>query len=104
MMQTVHYFYGHLQFADRVGQPVKFAVPSGGFGYLCGGTLAREMGLPVGHFIVANNRNAYLTELFECGLHHQTDVANCPSLAIDISSPSNFWHYLYFLLAAVQVK
>ncbi|MDE0762631.1 MAG: threonine synthase [Porticoccaceae bacterium] len=96
MMQTVHYFYGYLQFADRVGQPVNFAVPSGGFGNLCGGTLAREMGLPVGHFIVANNRNACLTELFERGLYRETDVVNCPSSAIDISSPNNFWRYLYF--------
>ena len=103
-MQTVHYFYGHLQLADRVGQPVKFAVPSGGFGNLCGGMLARQMGLPVRHFVVAYNRNAYLPELFECGLHRETDVVNCPSSAIDISSPSNFWRYLYFLLAAVQVK
>ena len=54
------------------------------------------MGLPVGHFIVANNRNACLTELFESGLYRETDVVNCPSSAIDISSPSNFWRYLYF--------
>ena len=85
-----------MQFADRVGQLVNFAVPSGGFGNLCGGTLAREMGLPVGHFIVANNLNPCLTELFERGLYRETDVVNCLSSAIDIASPNNFWRYLHF--------
>lgn len=96
MMQTVHYFYAYLQVAKIIGEPINFAVPSGGFGNLCGGALAREMGLPVGHFIVANNRNSCLTELFESGLYREKRVLNCPSSAIDISSPSNFWRYLYF--------
>jgi len=47
MIQTVHYFYGYLQIADKVGDAISMSVPSGAFGNLCAGGLARKMGLPV---------------------------------------------------------
>ena len=47
MMQTVHYFYGYFRIADSIGAPINIAVPSGGFGNLCAGALARDMGLPI---------------------------------------------------------
>ena len=96
MMQTVHYFYGYLKTVDRVGEPLNFAVPSGAFGNLCAGSLAREMGLPVGTFIVANNQNACLHRIFSQGIFSKKDIINCPSSAIDILVPYNFWRYLYF--------
>ena len=97
MMQTVHYFYGYLQTVDRVGEALNFAVPSGAFGNLCAGSLAREMGLPVGKFIIANNQNACLTRIFTKGIFSKAPIIACPASAIDILIPYNFWRYLYFV-------
>ena len=98
MMQTVHYFYGYLQTVDRVGAPLNFAVPSGAFGNLCAGSLAKMMGLPVGKFIIANNENACLYRIFTEGVFLKKDIIACQASAIDILIPYNFWRYLYFAI------
>ena len=104
MMQTVHYFYGYLRVVDRVGAPLNFAVPSGAFGNLCAGSLAREMGLPVGKFIISNNQNACLYRIFSQGVFSKKEIINCPSSAIDILVPYNFWRYLYFAIGQDPIK
>jgi len=98
MMQTVHYFYGYLQTVDRVGERLNFSVPSGAYGNLCAGSLAREMGLPVGKFIIANNQNACLYRIFTTGVFSKAPIIACPASAIDILIPYNFWRYLYFAI------
>jgi threonine synthase len=104
MMQTVHYFYGYLQVAKEVGEPVTFSVPSGAFGNLYAGSLAREMGLPVGRFICANNQNACLHRIFSEGQFLKADLISCASSAIDIVVPYNFWRFLYFTIGQDPVK
>ncbi len=104
MMQTVHYFYGYLQTVDRVGEPLNFAVPSGAFGNLCAGSLARMMGLPVGKFIIANNQNACLHRIFTQGIFLKKDIIACQASAIDILIPYNFWRYLYFAIGQKPEK
>jgi threonine synthase len=96
MMQTVHYFYGYLQIVDSVGEQVNMSVPSGAFGNLCAGGLAREMGLPVKYFVVANNKNACLHRIFSEGRFTKEAIIETPSSAIDILIPYNFWRFLYF--------
>ncbi len=104
MMQTVHYFYGYLHSVDAVGESLNFAVPSGAFGNLCAGSIAREMGLPVGKFILANNQNNCLQRIFADGIYRKDKVINCVSSAIDISLPINFWRYLYFAIGQKPQK
>ncbi len=96
MMQTVHYFYGYLQVVETVGEQVNFAVPSGGFGNLGAGSLAKLMGLPVHTFILGNNKNACLHRIFQKGIFSKADIVETVSNAIDILIPINFWRYLYF--------
>ena len=96
MMQTVHYFYGYLQVIDSVGEPINIAVPSGAFGNLCAGGLAREMGLPINYFVAANNQNACIQRIFSEGRFSKEAIIETPSSAIDILIPSNFWRFLYF--------
>lgn len=96
MVQTVHYFYGYLQVVDSVGEEINMAVPSGGFGNLCAGGLARKMGLPIKNFIVANNKNACLHRIFSKGVFSKEKIHETVSSAIDILTPFNFWRYLYF--------
>lgn len=96
MMQTVHYFYGYLKISKHVGHAVNMVVPSGGFGNLCAGGLARKMGLPIKNLIVANNKNACLHRLFSKGIFSKEPIHETVSSAIDILIPINFWRYLYF--------
>lgn len=96
MMQTVHYFYGYLQVVDTIGEQVNMSVPSGAFGNLCAGGLARDMGLPVKYFVAANNKNACLQRIFSEGRFSKEDIIETASSAIDILIPYNFWRFLYF--------
>ncbi len=96
MMQTVHYFYGYLQVVDTIGEEINMSVPSGAFGNLCAGGLARKMGLPVDKFVIANNTNACLHRIFSEGVFSKQPIFETPSSAIDILVPYNFWRFLYF--------
>lgn len=96
MMQTVHYFFGYFRVVDAVGEEVNIAVPSGGFGNVCAGSLARIMGLPIKTMIVANNDNACLHRIFSEGFLSKVAIFETLSSAIDILIPINFWRYLYF--------
>ena len=106
MVQTVHYFYGYLQVADEIGEPIHFCVPSGGFGNLCAGSLARLMGLPIDMLVVGNNKNACLHRIFSEGKFSKAPIHETASSAIDILIPLNFWRYLYFVTGknAAQMK
>ncbi len=104
MMQTVHYFYAYFKIADSVGEKINFSVPSGAFGNLCAGALAREMGLPVETFVCANNENACLHRIFDQGLFLKKEIQETPSSAIDILIPYNFWRFLYFTTGRDQDK
>ena len=104
MMQTVHYFYGYFRVAEKVGDPVNFAVPSGGFGNLCAGALARMMGLPAKTLVVANNENACLHRIFSKGSFTKAPIIETASSAIDILIPYNFWRFLYFAIGKDATK
>ncbi|MFT5349885.1 MAG: threonine synthase [Gammaproteobacteria bacterium] len=96
MVQSVHYFHGYYRAVEKLGDEVAFSVPSGAFGNLFGGFLARSMGLPVKKFICANNVNQTLHTVFSSGVLAKKDLVQTISSAIDIVVPYNFWRYLYF--------
>ncbi len=96
MVQAVHYFYGYFRVIKKPGDKVVFSVPSGAFGNLFGGYLARSMGLPVESFICANNSNSALHTAFSQGAFVKKDLIQTLSSAIDIVVPYNFWRFLYF--------
>lgn len=96
MVQSVHYFYGYYRTVDRIGEEVVFSVPSGAFGNLFGGYLARSMGLPVKQFVCANNINQALHTVFSTGVLEKKNLVQTLSSAIDIVVPYNFWRLLYF--------
>jgi threonine synthase len=96
MVQAVHYFYGYYRVVEQPGDRIAFSVPSGAFGNLFGGYLARSMGLPVEMFICANNENQALHTAFSQGVFAKKDLIRTLSSAIDIVVPYNFWRFLYF--------
>ncbi len=96
MVQSVHYVYAYLKTCDTIGDPIDFCVPSGAFGNMFAGFLAREMGIPIHNFICANNENKTLHTTFSSGFFRKKDLIQTVSSAIDIVVPYNFWRFLYF--------
>ncbi len=99
--QVVYYFKGWLAVTNRPGQLVSFAVPSGNFGNVCAGHIARQMGLPVRHLVVATNENDVLDEFFRSGAYRPrpaAQVQRTSSPSMDISKASNFERFVFDLV------
>ncbi len=98
LAQVVYYFYAYFRTAERVGEPVSFSVPTGNFGDIFAGYLARKMGLPVHKLILATNENDILRVFFERGVYRRGEVHETLSPSMDIQVASNFERYLYYRL------
>ena len=101
MAQVVYYFRGYLAVTREAGEPMSFAVPSGNFGNICAGHVARCMGLPIRRLILATNENDVLDEFFRTGRYaprstERTFVTSSPSM--DISRASNFERFVFDLV------
>ena len=95
MAQTVYYVAA----ATRYGlERASFSVPTGNFGNVLAGHVARQMGLPVGRFIVASNRNDILTQFFTTGSMAISEVHPTMSPSMDIQVSSNLERLLFELL------
>ena len=100
LAQIVYYFKGYFASTTDNSQKVSFCVPSGNFGNICAGHIAREMGLPIERLIVATNENDVLHDFFTTGKYSprtadKTYVTSSPSM--DISKASNFERFVYLL-------
>lgn len=96
--QVVYYFRAYLQVAQNIGDPVDFVVPSGNFGNICAGHIARQMGLPIGKLVVATNENDVLNDFFTTGKYQVRDAANThatSSPSMDISKASNLERFIF---------
>jgi len=87
--QMFYYFFAYKQLQERKEKLV-FSVPSGNFGNICAGLLAREMGLPIDHFIAANNANNTVTNYLETEDYKPKPSVQTISNAMDVGDPSNF--------------
>ncbi|MGP1718405.1 MAG: threonine synthase [Methylophilus sp.] len=99
--QIVYYFKGYLAVTQDNRQKVSFTVPSGNFGNVCAGHIARMMGLPIDQLIVATNENDVLDEFFKTGVYAPRGSANTyhtSSPSMDISKASNFERFVYDLV------
>ena len=101
LAQVVYYFAGYFQATQNDTQKVSFSVPSGNFGNVCAGHVARMMGLPIEHLIVATNENDVLDEFFRTGVYRvrgSADTHETSSPSMDISKASNFERFVFDLL------
>ena len=96
MAQIVYYFYAALNVGGPL-RPVSFSVPTGNFGDIYAGYLARQMGLPVRQLIVATNRNDILHRLISNNEYSLGDLEHTLSPSMDIMVSSNFERYLFDL-------
>jgi threonine synthase len=101
MAQVVYYFAGYFQATRSGAEKVSFAVPSGNFGNICAGHVARMMGLPVDRLVLATNENDVLEEFFRTGVYRvrsSADTHETSSPSMDISKASNFERFVFDLL------
>ena len=99
--RVVYYFAGYIQATESNTQKVSFAVPSGNFGNVCAGHVARQMGLPIAKLVVATNENDVLDEFFRTGVYRvrgTADTHETSSPSMDISKASNFERFVFDLL------
>ena len=101
LAQVVYYFAGYFQATSNDDQQVSFTVPSGNFGNVCAGHVARMMGLPIAQLVVATNENDVLDEFFRTGTYRvraSADTHETSSPSMDISKASNFERFVFDLL------
>lgn len=95
--QIVYYFKAALS----LGAPdttVNFSVPTGNFGNVLAGYVAKQMGLPIDKLIIGSNHNDILTRFFETGTMEKKGVTPTLSPSMDIQISSNFERYLFELI------
>jgi threonine synthase len=96
--QVVYYFKAYFAVTQSNDQTVSFAVPTGNFGNICAGHIARSMGLPIRKLILATNENDVLDEFFRTGIYRvrpPQQVVQTSSPSMDISKASNFERFIY---------
>jgi threonine synthase len=101
LAQVVYYFAGYIQATTENSQKVSFTVPSGNFGNVCAGHVARMMGLPIDKLVVATNENDVLDEFLRTGVYRvrsSADTHETSSPSMDISKASNFERFVFDLL------
>jgi threonine synthase len=101
LAQVVYYFAGYFQATNKDDQKVSFTVPSGNFGNVCAGHVARMMGLPIETLVVATNENDVLDEFFKTGIYRvrgTVDTHETSSPSMDISKASNFERFVFDML------
>ncbi len=97
LAQVVYYFYAWLRVTDEGEKPVSFSVPTGNFGDIFAGYVARRMGLPIDKLLLATNENNILTRFINDGDYSLSQVVPTVSPSMDIQLASNFERYLYHL-------
>jgi threonine synthase len=102
LAQVVYYFQGYLLATKSSAEKVSFTVPSGNFGNVCAGHIARMMGLPIERLVVATNENDVLDEFFRTGIYRarkSAETLHTSSPSMDISKASNFERFVFDLLS-----
>jgi len=99
LAQVVYYFYAWFQVNKETGaEQIEVAVPTGNFGDIFAGYIAKQMGVPINRLILATNSNNILSRCINSGDYSMADVHHSLSPSMDIQIASNFERYLYYLL------
>ena len=94
--QSVYYFYSYFLVEDK-DRPLNFSVPTGNFGDVYAGYLAKKMGLPINKLVVATNQNDILHRAISKGSYEVEKVTETISPSMDIQIASNFERLIYDL-------
>jgi threonine synthase len=107
LIQAVYYFYGYFRATKNSTEKINFSVPTGNFGDIYAGFIAKMMGLPVNKLILATNENDVLNVFFKKGIYtprssEKTYKTSSPSM--DISKASNFERFIFDLFNRDDAK
>jgi len=97
LAQIVYYFYAYFKVEKDDLKEVYFSVPTGNFGNIFAGFIAKKMGLPIKKLILATNENNILTRFVNNGDYSIAEVVETYSPSMDIQIASNLERYFYFL-------
>lgn len=97
LAQVAYYFYAWLRVTDESAMPVSFSVPTGNFGDIFAGYVAKRMGLPIDRLLLATNENNILTRFINKADYSLGEVVQTVSPSMDIQIASNFERYLFHL-------
>ena len=98
LAQCVYYIFGYWQLPKRVRNRAQFVVPTGNFGNVLSGWMARKAGLPINSFRIATNQNDILHRVFSSGLYRADPVRASLAPSMDIQVASNFERFLFYFL------
>jgi len=101
--QSVYYFYSYFLVEDN-NKPINFSVPTGNFGDVYAGYLAKKIGLPINKLIVATNQNDILHRAISKGTYDVEKVSETISPSMDIQIASNFERLIYDLNSCNDTK
>ncbi|MDD2851704.1 MAG: threonine synthase [Desulfuromonadaceae bacterium] len=104
LAQVVYYFYAWLRVTEETDAPVSFSVPTGNFGDIFAGYVAKRMGLPIDTLLLATNENNILTRFINEADYSLGEVVATVSPSMDIQIASNFERYLFHLFAGSPVR
>ncbi|MFW5991210.1 MAG: threonine synthase [Candidatus Nanoarchaeia archaeon] len=93
--QVPYFVSGYLQAVENIGDEVDFVVPTGNFGNVLSGYIAKQMGVPIRRLIVATNENNVLSKLINTGVYEYTPSQSTSSPSMDISKASNYERLVY---------
>jgi threonine synthase len=96
VVQTIYYFYAYFKVA-KTGEKINFAIPTGNFGNVYAGYVAKKMGLPINKLIISTNSNDILKRVVRTGIYKPTKVEHTISPSMDIQVASNFERLLFDL-------
>ena len=96
IFQIVYYFYCYFQ-NNVVDQKLNFSVPTGNFGDVFSGYIAKKMGLPIEKLIVATNKNDILKRVINTGVYKPKEVLQTISPSMDIQVASNFERLIFYI-------
>lgn len=104
LAQVVYYFYAWLRVTDETDAPVNFSVPTGNFGDIFAGYVAKRMGLPIARLVLATNENNILSRFINEADYSLGRVVSTVSPSMDIQIASNFERYLFHLFTENPVR
>ncbi len=107
LAQVVYYFKGYFMTTEHNDEKIDVVIPSGNFGNIFAGIIAREMGLPIHKLILATNENNVLDEFFKTGIYRpraSKDVHLTSSPSMDIAKASNFERFIYLIAGSEKTK
>ncbi len=103
VVQIVYYFFSYFKIAKE-GEKINFSVPTGNFGDIYAGYIAKKMGLPINKLIIATNKNDILKRVVNTGIYKPKQVEHTVSPSMDIQVASNFERLIFDICSCNSIR